>query len=751
MAKDINISTIYFGSGAYARQMRAGMQDIIDLKGLKENTKLYDGVTVGFSDPFDVLMGFKQYYPNDTNHFQYITPPFYVVPDMNKRCFAIQNDNFLNNPFGSNEICFNYFKAIISYTDGSNTTFYGFVTSQTQMNTANAMLFTFEIDWAHTSQLLYKLNNAIRQPFDIKQAYVARDNKHHITKHYDEIGALYTGEIIVGRGAENVRMFDLQELEAQTPYHPEDCGMLPDDEMRYVKIVLSEPNTTVTFNQKTINIFAKYTGYNGLYTLFMPIFKPSDDKQVVAYYDDTFIGACVGFQGQEPSFAFEFLHVLASSPSTVSIEVLNEIPCIKKVQRGTVNIGVGTDTPAVQVLFKKRGTASIVRVDGYANGLPPLIEVDAYDASLSKATFMPSISASASVLELYNAPKQTCLFRTYAQAEGQSAVIKGDGYNHEEKRTDEPYEPKLAQPQFSNIEFTDNQGATFNADLTQTKAINPVLTVVSDYNGTNNKRKFYIDGYANDHGKRYCAVAQKVSAFPLINDALIDYLNANKNQMTTGLALAKWKTIIGATEEGLSGIIGTASSIGSYATSPVTANTNIAPPSSPFSSVASTVMGIFNQGLSYHMGMDMHHAQIRDLEEQARSVESVSGNNAEFDIADSNGTIMRYKWTPSKRDRERLVEYFHRHGYAVDEIQQDVSTDTMYYFDYLQCSDIIFGQEKNDKFTTLEEYTMFRECDEYIRNMYAKGVRIWHGRCPDSAQLKPQIFITPYLNTAKEY
>ena len=46
---------------------------------------------------------------------------------------------------------------------------------------------------------------------------------------------------------------------------------------------------------------------------------------------------------------------------------------------------------------------------------------------------------------------------------------------------------------------------------------------------------------------------------------------------------------------------------------------------------------------------------------------------------------------------------------------------------------------------------MFKECDEYIRNMYAKGVRIWHGRCPDSAQLKPQIFITPYLNTAKEY
>ena len=139
------------------------------------------------------------------------------------------------------------------------------------------------------------------------------------------------------------------------------------------------------------------------------------------------------------------------------------------------------------------------------------------------------------------------------------------------------------------------------------------------------------------------------------------------------------------------------------------------------------------------------------MKEQANTAERANGNNAEFDVIDNNGAIVRQVWRTSEKDSRRLIEYFHRHGYAVGEIQQDVSTDTMYYFDFIQCSDIIFGQEKNGKFTTLEEYIMFKECDEYIRNMYAKGVRIWHGRCPDSAQLKPQIFITPYLNTAKEY
>lgn len=735
MAKDINISKIYFGSGAYARQMRAGMQDIIDLKGLKENTKLYDGVTVGFSDPFDVLMGFKQYYPTDTNHFQYKTPPFYVVPDMNKRCFAIQNDNFLDNPFGSNEICFNYFKAIISYTDGSNTIFYGFVTSQTQMNTANAMLFTFEIDWAHTSQLLYKLNNAIRQPFDIKQAYVARDNKHHITKHYDEIGALYTGEIAVGRGAENVRMFDLQELEAQTPYHPEDCRMLPDDEMRFVKVTFSKDNTTFKFNNNDITLAQMQAGYNGLYSVFMPLFKASDGRAIIFYYNNTAAEAdLIGATAFSPRYTFDLLHAIALCPDTVSIELVNEMPCIKKVQRGTVD-----NFDVVNVIFDN---VSVI-MNGKTPGTPPLFAIDTISGygltPKSKSTFMPFTPASASVLEFYNAPKQTCLFRTYAQAEGQSAVIKGDGYNHEEKRSDEPFEPKLAQPQFSNIEFTDNQGATFNVDLTQKNSINPVLTVVSDYNATINKRKFYLDGYANDHGKRYCAVAQKVSAFPLINDALIDYLNANKNQMTTGLALAKRNFIVGEVGALVGGVTGMAAGA---------AKGN---PLAVAGAGVGAIAGAVKTGLNYDATLQRHDAQIADLKEQARSVESVAGNNAEFDIADSNGTIMRYKWTPSKRDRERLVEYFHRHGYAVDEIQQDVSTDTMYYFDFIQCSDIIFGQEKNDKFTTLEEYIMFKECDEYIRNMYAKGVRIWHGRCPDSAQLKPQIFITPYLNTAKEY
>lgn len=721
MAKDINISTIYFGSGAYARQMRAGMQDIIDLKGLKENTKLYDGVTVGFSDPFDVLMGFKQYYPTDTNHFQYITPPFYVVPDMNKRCFAIQNDNFLNNPFGSNEICFNYFKAIISYTDGSNTTFYGFVTSQTQMNTANAMLFTFEIDWAHTSQLLYKLNNAIRQPFDIKQAYVARDNKHYVKSPTNA-----TKLIDCGRGKENVTAYELPVLVEETPYEYAlaNLSTFSDRDIKYIRFTFSQSDVAQELFPNDINPQRDELG-TGLCYGFLPLIPRGDYTYVRTVLNGVTIGSNYQtYLGRLNAFT----RALTLAPTCVSVELIASAPFVKSVSSLTTAQG----NTGIEITFDENVVVGVVpQIEGLKDNIYLLqTGVDASHILPIRNSYKITNSTGA-----VNCPPLTCGYTNDAFT---------TNYKHGNTRQAVPLEPKLAQPQFATVSIVDNMGGGFNIDPLEPNGDLETIQVIADYTGSIFKRKWYLAddtrAYCNDiKGRKFFGVNDKMNAYPLVNNAYIDYMNGRKNQVINGLALAKRDFIVGEVGALVGGVAGMATGA---------AKNN---PLAVAGAGVGAIVGAVKTGLDYDATLQRHDAQIADLKEQANTAERANGNNAEFDVIENNGAIVRQVWRTSEKDSRRLIEYFHRHGYAVDEIQQDVSTDTMYYFDFIQCSDIIFGQEKNDKFTTLEEYTMFRECDEYIRNMYAKGVRIWHGRCPDSAQLKPQIFITPYLNTAKEY
>lgn len=721
MAKDINISTIYFGSGAYARQMRAGMQDIIDLKGLKENTKLYDGVTVGFSDPFDVLMGFKQYYPTDTNHFQYITPPFYVVPDMNKRCFAIQNDNFLNNPFGSNEICFNYFKAIISYTDGSNTTFYGFVTSQTQMNTANAMLFTFEIDWAHTSQLLYKLNNAIRQPFDIKQAYVARDNKHYVKSPTNA-----TKLIDCGRGKENVTAYELPVLVEETPYEYAlaNLSTFSDRDIKYIRFTFSQSDAAQELFPDGINPQRDELG-TGLCYGFLPLIPRGDYTYVRTVLNGVTIGSSYQtYLGRLNAFT----RALTLAPTCVSVELIASAPFVKSVS----SLRTAQGNTGIEITFDENVVVGVVpQIEGFKDNIY-LLQTGVNASHILPIRNSYKITNSTGAV---NCPPLTCGYTNDAFT---------TNYKHGNTRQAVPLEPKLAQPQFATVSIVDNMGGGFNIDPLEPNGDLETIQVIADYTGSIFKRKWYLAddtrAYCNDiKGRKFFGVNDKMNAYPLVNNAYIDYMNGRKNQVITGLALAKRNFIVGEVGALVGGVTGMAAG---------------AAKGNPLAVVGAgvgAIAGAVKTGLNYDATLQQHDAQIADLKEQANTAERANGNNAEFDVIENNGAIVRQVWRTSEKDSRRLIEYFHRHGYAVDEIQQDVSTDTMYYFDFIQCSDIIFGQEKNDKFTTLEEYIMFKECDEYIRNMYAKGVRIWHGRCPDSAQLKPQIFITPYLNTAKEY
>lgn len=732
MAKEINTSAIYFGSGTYARQMRVGMQDIVDLKGLKNNTKLYDGATVGISDPFDVLMGIKEYV-DYAKRFDYKTPAFYVIPDMNKRCFAIQNDGFIDNPFGSNEICFNYFKAVMTYTDGSDTTFYGFVTSQTQINTANAMLFTFEIDWAHTAQLFQRVKRPYNQPFDIKQAYVARDNKHYVKS-----PTTATKLIDCGRGKENVTAYELPVLVEETPYEYAlaNLSTFSDRDIKYIRFTFSQSNVAEELFPNGINAQRDELG-TGLCYGFLPLIPRGDYTYVRTVLNGLTIGSNYQTYLQRLN---AFTRALTLAPTCVSVELIASAPFVKSVSSLTTAQG----NTGIEITFDENVVVGVIpQIEGLKDNIYLLqTGVDASHILPIRNAYKITNNTGA-----VNCPPLTCGYTNEAFT---------TNYKHDNTRQNVPLEPKLAQPQFATVSIVDNMGGGFNIDPLEPNGDLETIQVVADYTGSVFKRKWYLAdddrAYCHDvKGRKFFGVNDKMNAYPLVNDAYIDYMNGRKNQVINGLAVSQaagWANLASGLIESMAG-----------ASVDMATATLAKKPSQAAGSVVGAYGSMASQGahaaisgaqtiLTSQWGFE---AQTADLKAQANTAERANGNNAEFDVIENNGAIVRQVWRTSEKDSRRLIEYFHRYGYAVGEMQQDVSTDTMYYFDFIQCSDIIFGQDSNGEFTTLTEYCMFKECDEYIRNMYAKGVRIWHGRCPDSAQLKPQIFITPYLNTAKEY
>ncbi len=695
--------------------MHYGMRDVIDVAGYRAAFPAPSSAPKTFRESFDGLMGFYDTHPYDVACFDLRTKTFAAKETLLRYTDVFAAPNYAKLDFGGNDV------------------YYCFITSQTAQNNYTS-IFTFEIDWFHTIQCVYETMPKLRQ------GYVLRDNKHKIIQH-DKYGGGYYGEIQVGRGAETPQLFDLKEIENVVTYHTKDVNFLENDEVYFVKAVMSEPSFALNIDNQDITISGLKAGYNGLYTVFLPLFRSGDDTHFVLYYNES--GLSLGGQAGGFGSAFKVIRAIATAPSCVSIEVLPEVPTFKSVARVTKDVG-GTPTTFVKVVF----SASVIGTQSYktSDGTPPLVQVttDVFlgQSTISTADFEPVFSVSTDILDRFNAPKYSNMFDTELVAQGQTAVPKAIDYDHKKQRSEIPFEPKFAQPQYCDIVFTDNQGAAFTLDLLQKGALKQGLKVVCDYNGTNNKRKFYIDGVGGDHGKKYCAVGQTVSAMPLVNDALIDYLNTNKNQMQAGLALAKRGAIVSGVTAGLGAIGG--ATVAAAKGNVVAAG----------GSIIGGVLGIGKSILQYDNTLQQHDAQIADLKEQANGVELKAGNNAEFDIADGNGNIKRYKWVPSASDKKRLVEYFHRNGYTVGEWQSDISLDTMYYFDYLQVQDIEFyktGTNADYEYSSDKPRQMPIECEKYIRDLFAGGVRIWHGRRDGGIYNNPTFFKTSYLNTAKEY
>lgn len=718
------MNAIYIGTTKLSQAMHFGMQDVIDASGYalrktgqKHQTRI----------EFDKLMGFDQ--------TQALIDSDATV-DMRAKRFVV------NRPFfyaGNTTRGFNYVKIVIDVTNydivGAPTqseVFYAFITNVTP-NNSQSITCTFEIDWWHT----FVCNNEALP--SIFECYVVRDNVHNIVN----TGGAPILQLDVGHGAEPIRLFDLQELESAYHYVSNETISNADTGNRfyYAKIVFSEnPGKIQGYDFSNLG-----RDVNGLITVFIPVIVyHSDNIGGVVFYSDSVSADTILAADKGITWWGDLVHI-SKSPYCCSIEIIWDLPIVKSDLDGTYTFaGDSTATNVINFVIYSDRIGGVIKNEDPDKGVAFQVVTNfVYPNQKSIAVVeltgkcVEGIAATeegvAADLESYNAPKNTCVFSAGATAEAQQ-------YSHNRLRTEAYVDPKIAQPQFSKIQFNDNQGGILDIDTTQSNALKLELVKVCDYNGTNSKHKFYIDGYAGDHGKRYCGVNQKVSSLPLVNDALIDYLNANKNQMVTGLALAKRSAVLG----GVAGVFGGVAGAGIAAAKQS--------PLGIIGGIAGAITSAANTALQIDTINQQHEAQIADLEQRADTVDSVAGNNAEFDISDHNGEIMRYIWSPSKKDRARLVEYFHKNGYAVGEWRHNsadiftpISLDNMYYFDYLQATDIDFYTSSLQP----PSQNISIECEIYLRNLFARGVRIWHGRTNASGHY--EFFRTTYLNTRKEY
>ena len=708
--------SIKFGNTKYAQSMRYGMADVIDVTGYREafpakaNGKSY-------RESFDELMGFYGMSPIETK-----------CADMRTRTFVI-NDTALT--YYSVAQARNYARLEID-----NNIYYIFITGAVQQN-SNATLYSFEVDWWHT-WICYR-----GELPKLYEGYVVRDNKHHIKEPR-------TGVKIIdcGRGKEDVVPLEMPLLIDETPYEYAlaNLSTFSDRDIRYIRFTFSQTDVSKELFSSGINAQRDELG-TGLVYGFLPLIPRGE----YSYVRQVFGTYQIGTNYDEYLARTNALtRALTLAPTCVSVELIPSAPFVKSVSslrttEGNLGIEINFDTNVVV-------------------GITPTIEslkdkIVLIQTGIDNTHIAPKINEYRAGLDTgyVNSPPLTCAY---------TAATFNSDYKHTFTRADKPLDPKLGQLQYASTQIRDNIGGSIDIDTLEPNGDLEKIQVVADYTGSTFKRKWYVAdnerAYMNDiNGRRYCAISDKMNGYPLVNNSYIDYMNGRRNQVINGLAVSQassWANFA-------SGIIsdsaqysldmlnaGLLATSGAKNAAMMGAMGQVNATARAGSSIGGGTINAIQSALASKWNFE---AQTADLKEQANGVERSTGNNPEFDVIDNNGTITRYIWRTSEKDTRRLVEYFHKNGYAVGEWQTDISLDTMYYFDYIQAQDINFyvsGSVRDDQITqSSQPMSMPYECEVYIRNLFARGVRIWHGRRDGDGYNAPALFKTPYLNTAKEY
>lgn len=588
--------------------------------------------------------------------------------------------------------------------------FYLFIDRVEAINSEETRCY-FSIDWWAT---WYCNRGATKPLYTLKGAFVNRSNRHIVTTPSEGIT-----EVKAGQGRETIQAMNLPVLHSEVAYKTVAIG--DDSDVRFLRFTFSDKKQAEGIFQDLLP--TKNDLSNGLYYCFLPLI-PAGKYGAIRIRAGT-------FQIQQSyanyiKYTNAATRVLTLTPACVSVELLPLIPLIKSTDtfsttQGNRGIEIVLDTDKCLVTTSTDAALKdnvVVIQTGVING-------DKVYEMPRVATFMPTVEAEG---DGGNFPVGTAYY---------DAVGLAQYYTHNNFRDQYPVEPKLAQPQYTRCVFTDRAGGELVIAPHQHGSEIQKLQVIGDYLGSTFKQKYWLsDGvkaYANDKdGTSNAGINDKLYSYPLINDAYINYMNGRKNQIINGLAVTKATGIANTVSRGIEAI--------------GTLGVGIGDPKKASIDAGHQAINDLQNVLKSEWAFE---AQTADLKEQVKTVESKAGNNAEFDLQADNGRIVRQIWSVDDNDRKRLAEYFHRNGYAVGEYQTDISLDTMYYFDYIQATDINFYAAKNES-EEQGRYMWNKPCDDYMRALFARGVRIWHGR-RKAEHFPVQLFNTSYLNTAKEF
>ena len=617
-----------------------------------------------------------------------------------------------------------YVRIVVEEAPSRVSYYYAFVTSRSEIN-SDSSLCHFEIDWWHT----LVINLEAGKKLALGEGYVARSNAQKLTigvKSETDTSVVWK-KLDCGKGREDVVPYEMLTLESELPYENAlaNFSTFSDRDIRWIRFTFSQSNVAPEIFSGGLYVQRDELG-TGLVYAFLPLIPRGTYK----YVKQVMSGATIGDNYDEYlNYTNALTRSLTLAPTCVSVELIPSAPFISKVDSLRTTEG----NLGIEITYDNNVVAAVNPSIESLKDKIWLIQtgMDATHILPKQSTYKIGVTS-----ESRNSPSFTRFFS------GTSLSY----YSPQNLRRLYPIEPKLGQPQYSKTVITDNCGGSFTIDPSETNGDIEEIQVIADYTGSTFKRKWYVsDGenaYMHDYkGRRFFAVNDKMNGYPLVNDAYIDYMNGRRNQIINGLAVTKATAVTNLVSGAVQGAMG--ASIGILGGGqPVSAIGNYT------SSLAKTATNAIDSILTTQWN---HEAQMADLNEQANGVEAAKGNNAEFDVIEGNGAIVRQVWRCSEKDTRRLVEYFHRYGYAVGEMQNNIKLNTMYYFDYLQVSDIKFVTDYQSLPTNYQFFGAFRGngAEEYIRKLFANGIRIWHGR-KEATNGTPQLFSTAYLNTTTE-
>lgn len=698
--------TIYTANSKYAEYMYYGMHDVIDIPTLAQtlNKTPYDA--------FDEIMDFKLLSTDATVDMRAKT---FVAP--------IRTGGYWSDS-SHGMYLLRYVRIVVEEAPSRVSYYYAFVTSRSEIN-SDSSLCHFEIDWWHT----LVINIEAGKKLALGEGYVARSNAQKLTigvKSETDTSVVWK-KLDCGKGREDVVPYEMLTLESELPYENAlaNFSTFSDRDIRWIRFTFSQSDVSSELFSGGLYAQRDELG-TGLVYGFLPLIPRGTYK----YVRQVLSGATIGYNYDEYlGYTNALTRSLTLAPTCVSVELIPSAPFISKVDslqtaQGNLGIEITYDNNVVRAV---NPTIEALKDKVW------LIQtgMDSEHILPKQSTYKIGITS-----ESRNSPSFTRFFS------GTSLSY----YSPQNLRRTYPIDPKLGQPQYSKTVITDNCGGSFTIDPSETNGDIEEIQVIADYTGSTFKRKWYVsDGenaYMHDYkGRRFFAVNDKMNGYPLVNNAYIDYMNGRRNQIINGLAVTKATAVTNLISGAVQGAMG--ASIGVLGGGqPVSAIGNYT------SSLAKSATNAIDSILTAQWN---HEAQMADLNEQANGVEAAKGNNAEFDVIEGNGAIVRQVWRCSEKDTRRLVEYFHRYGYAVGEMQNNIKLNTMYYFDYLQVSDIKFATDYQSLPTNYQFFGAFRGngAEEYIRKLFANGIRIWHGR-KEATNGTPQLFSTAYLNTTTE-